>query len=681
MHRYLTFILLFILCLNLSCDTDRPDTDDQTILTDSILERASILMLGPTPSRTISYLDSAFNSLDLAGPGDLWKKYDIKENYYTYHEPDIAKRRVYVDSMITTIKDIESHYPYEYAHTLYTMAGLLQDERKYNQAFSTYFKGRNVAIENQDFCSMSEFSNALGLVRYKQEQYSKAIPYLKQALEEVRACSSNGFVHRFVQPQSILNSIGLCYERTGNSDSAAFYYKKALKFIIAAEGLYPHKRDYVITARAVVEGNLGGNYAKMGAFEEAEKHLLENISRNDRAGFAIEDAQTAKVKLARLYFNHGKLAKGKVLMDELEKDLIAERGKSHAHAEIWEQWYELKWVYYDKIGNIKGAYGYSTRFHAYRDSLDNVLEGLKNIDMDQVLIDQEQKHELSLLKKSSELKSVYLFGLSVFLLMAMIVAAVIWLYYHRSRMIVQKLTYLNDQLQQTLSALENSQNENSRLMKVVAHDLRNPVGAMVSLADLMMMDEDRPADDLQCLNLIKDSGKNSLELIGNLLYLNASRQEELKKDDVNLAELVVQCTDLMKVRASQKQQRIRLNLEPMMLRLNYGKMWRVINNLIHNAIKFSPRDTDIDIGLKSDAKFAFLTVKDQGIGIPSDIGNKIFDVFTDSKRKGTWGEESFGLGLSIAKQIVEAHGGRINFESAEGRGTTFTIQIPLTAVA
>jgi signal transduction histidine kinase/tetratricopeptide (TPR) repeat protein len=679
MHQLSSLILLVILCLNLSCDTHKSFSDDQISLADSVLERATSLMLGPSPARSIVYLDSAFNSLELVGPGDLWKKYDVMANYYTYHEPNIAKRRVYIDSMSTTLKDNQTRYPYEYAHTLFSMAGLLQEERKYNQAFSTYYKGRNVAIENQDYCSMSEFSSALGLVRYKQEQYSKAIPYLKQALDEVQACSSSAFLHSFVQPQSILNSIGLCYERSGNLDSAAFYYKKALQFIVGGEKIYPHKRDYIITARAVVEGNLGGNYAKMGDFEEAEKHLLANISDNDRPGFAIEDAQTAKIKLGRLYINHGKLEKVKVLLDELESDLVTERGKSNAHAEIWEQWYELKWKYFDKTGNVSDAYKYSTRFHAYRDSLENVLEGLKNIDMDQVLNEQERKHELSMLKKSSELKNVYLFGLSVFLLMAMVVAAVIWLYYHRSRLNVQKLTVLNDQLQETLTALEISQNENSRLMKVVAHDLRNPVGAMVSLADLMIMDEGRPADDLQCLNLIKDSGKNSLELIGNLLYLNATVEEALIKTDVNLAELIVQCTDLMKVRAGQKQQRIRLSLEPLMLKLNYGKMWRVVNNLIHNSIKFSPRETVIDIGLRSDNGFAALTVKDQGIGIPVDIGNKIFDVFTDAKRKGTWGEESFGLGLSIAKQIVEAHGGQITFESVEGQGTTFTIRIPLTS--
>jgi len=679
MQKTFTAFLIIITCIEISCDTSTRYASDHKVWADTVAERATNLMSGENPSRSLHFLDSAYISLGKPGIGDLWKKYNVKVNYYTYYDQDPGKRRIYIDSMLYVIGKVKEQYNYEYTHSLFAMAGLLQQEKKYNQAFRVYHQGRTLARTIKDDCSTSEFSNALGVIRYRQDQYTAAIPYLKQAYEEIQRCSKKTFLHSFIQPQSILNTIALCFEKAGKADSAKFYYNRALNFIIASEKLHPQKRDFITTARAVVEGNLGGVYAKTGDFKRAEQHLLTNIHLNDRPGFSIEDSQTAKIKLTRLYIEHGVFEKASLLLNDLHSDLTSGRGKSISHADIWEKWYELKWLYSDKTGNLSQAYKYSNKYRLYRDSLDQINNGLKNVDMDQVIREQDQKHRLSLLEKSGELKSVYMIGLSVFLVMAMIVAIVTWLNYRRSRVHVKKLTSLNDQMQQTLSALENSQNENSRLMKVVAHDLRNPVAAMVSLAGLMLMDTDRCEDDLHYLNLIKDSGNNSLELIGNLLHLNTPVTSEPEKNEVDLADLVSQCADLLTVRAAQKQQLIRLNLEPTTLNLNYGKMWRVINNLIYNAIKFSPAGTTIDICLESDSKFTKLTVKDQGIGIPEDFGNKIFDAFTDSKRKGTNGEESFGLGLSITKQIIEAHGGEITFDSAAGQGTTFTILIPIAA--
>ena len=78
---------------------------------------------------------------------------------------------------------------------------------------------------------MSEFSNALGVIRYRQEQYLKAIPLLKQANEETHLCESSTFLHQFIQPQSILNTIALCFEKSGKTDSAVHHYGLALAFI------------------------------------------------------------------------------------------------------------------------------------------------------------------------------------------------------------------------------------------------------------------------------------------------------------------------------------------------------------------------------------------------------------------------------------------------------------------
>jgi signal transduction histidine kinase len=106
-------------------------------------------------------------------------------------------------------------------------------------------------------------------------------------------------------------------------------------------------------------------------------------------------------------------------------------------------------------------------------------------------------------------------------------------------------------------------------------------------------------------------------------------------------------------------------------------MWRVVSNLIANAIKFSPTGAIINVVMKVDAGHVLIAVEDYGIGVPEEMKDKIFDMYTEAKRPGTAGEQPFGLGLAISKQIVEAHNGRIWFVSRPGNGTTFFVQLPV----
>ena len=105
----------------------------------------------------------------------------------------------------------------------------------------------------------------------------------------------------------------------------------------------------------------------------------------------------------------------------------------------------------------------------------------------------------------------------------------------------------------------------------------------------------------------------------------------------------------------------------------------MISNLVANAIKFSPTGAIINVKMEHDANRVLIEVSDHGIGIPAELHDKIFDMFTEAKRPGTAGEQAFGLGLAISKQIVEAHGGKIWFESDPMKGTTFFVDLPVVS--
>ena len=239
---------------------------------------------------------------------------------------------------------------------------------------------------------------------------------------------------------------------------------------------------------------------------------------------------------------------------------------------------------------------------------------------------------------------------------------------------LQRTKKQNSQMKEALTALEHSQADNTRMMRIVAHDLRNPIGGMLTVASMMLEDPNRSEEDKIPLDLIKTSGEHSLELVDSLLQLQNT--EDLKKEPIDIAEMLKYCVSLLESKAEAKEQQLSLETVPTVLSASREKLWRVVSNLVANAIKFSPNGAKIKLKMAQMARGVRISVKDEGIGIPAEIGEKVFDLFTEAKRLGTAGEHTFGMGLAISKQIVEAHNGKIWFENNKTIGTTFFIDLP-----
>lgn len=124
-----------------------------------------------------------------------------------------------------------------------------------------------------------------------------------------------------------------------------------------------------------------------------------------------------------------------------------------------------------------------------------------------------------------------------------------------------------------------------------------------------------------------------------------------------------------------QEKKIRVNVqyspEDLQVTIDVDRMERVLANLVTNAVKFSKEHSEIIIHTRKEPNFALVTITDHGIGIPKEKQENIFELFGQAKRSGTAGEQGFGMGLAICKQIVEQHKGKITVESEEGRGTIF----------
>jgi signal transduction histidine kinase len=110
---------------------------------------------------------------------------------------------------------------------------------------------------------------------------------------------------------------------------------------------------------------------------------------------------------------------------------------------------------------------------------------------------------------------------------------------------------------------------------------------------------------------------------------------------------------------------------------DYNRLYQVVSNLLGNAIKFTPEEGQVHIRVRSTPGEVVLEVQDTGVGIPAGQVAEMFQHFKHASRPGTAGERGTGLGLTIVRRLVELHGGQIAVESEEGRGTTFTIRLPV----
>jgi two-component system sensor histidine kinase VicK len=219
-------------------------------------------------------------------------------------------------------------------------------------------------------------------------------------------------------------------------------------------------------------------------------------------------------------------------------------------------------------------------------------------------------------------------------------------------------------------------------LEILAHDLKGPMGMISLLASNIQREAIAEGKNslLQSVQFIQDMCKRNIALIRDFV-----NQEFLESTEVELrkerTDLVWEINDVI-----QHYKRYEGNLaktfvlntaaEKLYLNLDTLKFMQVINNLVSNAIKFTPDNGVIEIDIQDLKDSALIAIRDNGIGIPQDTQPYLFDKFTRARRSGLRGEQSVGLGMSIIKTIVELHGGKITFESREGEGSTFYIEIP-----
>lgn len=243
------------------------------------------------------------------------------------------------------------------------------------------------------------------------------------------------------------------------------------------------------------------------------------------------------------------------------------------------------------------------------------------------------------------------------------------------------------QLIKEINRLRSLNKKKDESLSQLGHEMKNALNTVVGLADLLKSGDLEGEEIQQAAEIIHRNGTNIQQLVNNLLD-----SERIEKGGITLTTEPVEINKFMEKLQKDYEfladkKNISLDFkflsEPMVIDAYRIKLWQIMGNLISNAIKFTHEGGNIFVEIKkiedssgkeSNVEFR---VSDNGIGIPEDFLPKLYKKFGMHHRPGTNKEQGIGIGLSVVKNLVELHSGKIDVKTQVGKGTTFFIRLPV----
>jgi signal transduction histidine kinase len=559
---------------------------------------------------------------------------------------------------------------------------LLNQNNEREEAYYYYFLGKENAEKTESVCELSNFYYRMAKAEYNIEKYENAVESFKKSLVSPGICEP-GFRYVYRQ-QERLSNVGLSFYKLGENDSSIVYYKKALNFLENNLDVFENNQNAYNVAKAVIQGNLSKILAENGDLKNAEKLALESIQMNLIKEGDIPDGLTTAVWLAGFYNDNNQLSKADSVLNSI-KNLVFLK----PHIISRQIWIREKYKNNELKDDLPSALEYLNSLLLINDSINKFNQDLKSVDLRAKVETLSDRLKLEQLAAENEFKILTIRATVILLIILGILLILFSGFYFRSVKQNKKLKSLNSDVVQKnlqnkilIDKLNSEGKEKDRILRTVAHDLRNPIAALLSLTELMA-EEVKEFDNAELDELIglsSETCNNALILINEILEVvktkgNAEFSPE-KFDFITLCKNVISTEEKI---AFDKKIKIKHSLPDTAIEIiaEKDRIARVITNILSNATKFSFPNSEIYFSFKIENNNLIFWIQDAGIGIPDELKSIIFEPFTTAKRPGTEGERTFGLGLSICKQIIERHNGEIWFESEKGKGSTFFVTLPI----
>ncbi|MES2726894.1 MAG: tetratricopeptide repeat-containing sensor histidine kinase [Bacteroidota bacterium] len=528
-------------------------------------------------------------------------------------------------------------------------------------AITYLLKAKRILMKFDDYESSLLLNSTLALFYYNQKEYSKAIQYFKLALEQyAKKKDTNNYRGAF-------DNIGLCYRNLGNYKLAEFYFKQAIHFSKS------FKSDI---GEVNANINLAVNYSLQKDFNKAISIANYTVSLIKK--YKITDNYLIEIstQLAKIYLEKKDLKKLDSVINQLGKLFYDDKVISEQRLNYLEVVYKR-----NKMAESPNYVYDFENFIAIKDS----LEGLKKVKLDSGVsnkyeiaeklenyTDIEQNLKIEKVEKTWAIYLIIIISIAVIVLSFLI---------YKAQKNIKNANLLKEEITKKNKELEILNKQKDYILATVAHDLRGPIGNISSITSFIEEETVLSEDNKNFIKLINQSVDLSLNIISDLVDAIAldNKTMLLKQDKILLKETIETVLRMLQTQINKKEISIHTDyFDGLEIKGDKNLIIRVFFNIISNAVKFGRKNTEIAIEtILFDENNVLIKIIDNGIGIEEEHLAAIFEPFTALSKKGTAGEKSTGLGLSIAKKIVELHHGRIWVESKLDEGSTFNVVLPL----
>ncbi|HEV7383055.1 MAG TPA: histidine kinase dimerization/phospho-acceptor domain-containing protein, partial [Dyadobacter sp.] len=471
---------------------------------------------------------------------------------------------MYTDSLLQLFAPMEvrKEYVIDYSKALLLKGDDLLLKKKYYQAYRYYDQGKSFLIGQGEVCECARYSSRIANSSFREENYYLAIQYWMQEYKELAKCKKSGnFQLEFIERQGSLRNIGFAYLYLDKPDMALRYLQKAEDFIDTHAVEFPREKNYIKFAKIVILRNQAEAYALKGEAAIAEKLLLRCLKHDEEIDWSVEVEQESRLILAKLYVDTKRYDKAQPQLD-IAQTLL----NTSYNASNFRQYRKLKAAVlfgqqnFEDAGKLMIAIMESDRVDKLRKNAEN------KSDVGQLLQQIQREREIEL-EAEKDVRENLVLAFSILISIALsIIVYLIWRSASKSRRnwlavteLNKTITQSNIVLQDTVNALEQTEIENSVVLKIVAHDLRSPIAAIMSASEMVFWDEVPTEDQQEMIAAIRTSGERANALISQILQSSSARNDVVL-NEVALNEIIQSCIDMLAYKASEKQQILECNI-------------------------------------------------------------------------------------------------------------------------
>ncbi len=535
-----------------------------------------------------------------------------------------------------------------------------------------FLKSLNLYEESNDSSKIANILNNIGITYTEIRNFKKSKFFYHRSLQIHRK------LNNLNETSALLNNLGNDFEMEGLIDSAEYYYKRSLS--IATENRF--------------EARLADVYLNLGSINYIRKNLNEAL---DYLLKALE-IDKKRENYSGLVETYGLL--GEIYLDLNQKSLAfrymslalslsQQLQMKNRESEI----FEMLSKYYASLGDYQKAYDNHLNYSNLKDSI-YTLEAKRQIEDLQLSYENNKKEqEIALLSertilqetqlKLQKTKTRLLMVFTIFTIFVLVLLIVNIRLKAKANNLLriqnEKIHQQNKELEDRSERLIELSDEKDNFINVVAHDLKSPLNNISGLSNLIRINGELTEEQVHYLNLLDQVSSEAKNLIINLLDINKLESGNIEEnyEEFNIEELIDHEISYFRKDAQEKNIAISKKCSNNII-INNNKEFvqRILNNLISNAIKFSPENKNVVVTGEYINKYLSLAVKDEGPGISKKEQKYLFKKFQKLSTRPTAGESSTGLGLAIVKLLVEKLKGEIIVESEINKGAEFIVKFP-----